>query len=33
MLDQFLSTIADLAKASGVAGFFVDGGWKNIVMI
>ena len=33
MLDQFLSTIADLARDSGVAGFFAEGGWKNIVMI
>ena len=33
MIDQFLSTISDLAHDSGVAGFFVDGGWKNIVMI
>ena len=33
MIDQFLSTIGDLAHDSGVAGFFVDGGWKNIVMI
>lgn len=33
MIEQFLSTIADLARDSGIAGFFVEGGWKNIVMI
>ncbi len=32
-MDQFLGTIADLANTSGLAGFFVEGGWKNLVMI
>ena len=32
-MEQFLGTIADLANTSGLAGFFVDGGWKNLVMI
>ncbi|MBR1749578.1 MAG: sodium ion-translocating decarboxylase subunit beta [Ruminococcus sp.] len=32
-MDQFLGTIADLANSSGLAGFFVEGGWKNLVMI
>ncbi len=33
ILDNFLSTIADLADTSGVAQLVADGGWKNIVMI
>ena len=32
-MDQFLGTIAELANTSGLAGFFVEGGWKNLVMI
>ena len=32
-MDQFLGTIADLANTSGLAGFFIEGGWKNLVMI
>ena len=32
-MDQFLGTIAELENTSGLAGFFVEGGWKNLVMI
>ena len=32
-MDQFLGTIADLANTSGLAGFFVEGGGKTLVMI
>ncbi len=32
-MDQFLGTIAELANTSGLAGFFVESGWKNLVMI
>lgn len=33
ILDSFLNTMASLAAESGFAGFFADGGWKNIIMI
>ncbi|MBR6044697.1 MAG: sodium ion-translocating decarboxylase subunit beta [Ruminococcus sp.] len=33
IIESFLDTMADLASQSGVAGFFADGGWKNIIMI
>lgn len=33
IIESFLNTLADLASKSGVAGFLVDGGWKNIIMI
>ncbi|MGN0601993.1 MAG: sodium ion-translocating decarboxylase subunit beta [Oscillospiraceae bacterium] len=33
VISSFLETLADLAGESGFAGFMVDGGWKNIIMI
>ena len=33
IINSFLETLADLAQESGFAGFLVDGGWKNIIMI
>ena len=33
IINSFLETMADLALESGFAGFLVDGGWKNIIMI
>lgn len=33
IINSFLETLADLARESGFAGFMVDGGWKNIIMI
>ena len=33
IISSFLDTMADLARESGFAGFMVDGGWKNIIMI
>ena len=33
IINSFLDTMASLASQSGFAGFLVDGGWKNIVMI
>lgn len=33
IINSFLETLSALASESGFAGFFVDGGWKNIVMI
>lgn len=33
IINSFLETLADLAQQSGFAGFLVDGGWKNIIMI
>ena len=33
IIQSFLDTLAQLARESGFAGFFVDGGWKNIIMI
>lgn len=33
MLENFLETIKDLAVSSGFAGFFAEGGWKNLIMI
>ena len=33
IISSFLDTMQSLAKESGFAGFLVDGGWKNIVMI
>ncbi len=33
IITSFLETLADLARQSGIAGFLVDGGWKNIIMI
>lgn len=33
IISSFLSTLGDLAATSGVAGFLVEGGWKNIIMI
>ena len=32
-MQQFWDTIVEFFKNSGIAGFFVDGGWKNIIMI
>lgn len=33
IINSFLDTLMSLASESGFAGFFTDGGWKNIVMI
>ena len=33
IIESFLNTLLDLCSKSGFAGFLVDGGWKNIVMI
>ncbi|MCR5122502.1 MAG: sodium ion-translocating decarboxylase subunit beta [Ruminococcus sp.] len=33
ILESFLNTLLDLGSKSGFAGFLVDGGWKNIIMI
>lgn len=33
IIESFLNTLAELANSSGIAGFLVDGGWKNIIMI
>lgn len=33
IIQSFLDTLAQLAQESGFAGFFADGGWKNIIMI
>lgn len=33
IINSFLDTLMSLATESGFAGFFADGGWKNIVMI
>lgn len=33
IINSFLDTLMSLAAESGFAGFFTDGGWKNIVMI
>ena len=33
LLQQIWQTIIDLANESGISGFFVNGGWKNAVMI
>ena len=33
IINSFLDTMASLASQSCLAGFLVDGGWKNIVMI
>lgn len=33
IINSFLDTMVSLASQSGFAGFLVDGGWKNIVMI
>lgn len=33
IINSFLDTLASLASESGFAGFLVEGGWKNIVMI
>ncbi|MBQ9375637.1 MAG: sodium ion-translocating decarboxylase subunit beta [Ruminococcus sp.] len=33
IINSFLETLADLARESGFAGFLVEGGWKNIIMI
>jgi oxaloacetate decarboxylase beta subunit len=33
ILESFLNTLFDLCNKSGFAGFLVDGGWKNIIMI
>ena len=30
---MFWNTIAAFFESSGIAGFFVDGGWKNLIMI
>ena len=32
-MEKFWNTIAAFFQDSGIAGFFVDGGWKNIIMI
>jgi oxaloacetate decarboxylase beta subunit len=33
IIQSFLDTLSQLAQESGFAGFFADGGWKNIIMI
>ncbi|SDA23948.1 oxaloacetate decarboxylase, beta subunit [Ruminococcus sp. YE71] len=33
IIESFLNTLYDLCVKSGFAGFLVDGGWKNIIMI
>ncbi|MBR1863136.1 MAG: sodium ion-translocating decarboxylase subunit beta [Ruminococcus sp.] len=33
LIQSFLDTLSALASESGFAGFFADGGWKNIIMI
>ncbi len=33
IIESFLNTLYDLCMKSGFAGFLVDGGWKNIIMI
>ena len=33
IIQSFWDTLAQLAQESGFAGFFADGGWKNIIMI
>ncbi len=33
IINSFLDTMASLAAESGFAGFLVEGGWKNIIMI
>lgn len=33
IINNFLETMADLARESGFAGFLADDGWKNIIMI
>ncbi|MCR5019833.1 sodium ion-translocating decarboxylase subunit beta [Ruminococcus sp.] len=33
IIQSFWDTLVQLAQESGFAGFFVDGGWKNIIMI
>lgn len=33
IINSFLETLADLAQESGFAGFLLNGGWKNIIMI
>ena len=30
---EFWNTIVEFFKQSGIAGFFVSGGWKNLIMI
>ena len=32
-MEKFWNTIAAFFQDSGIAGFFMDGGWKNIIMI
>ena len=32
-MQQFWDTIVEFFKNSGIAGFFNDGGWKNLIMI
>ena len=33
IIQSFWNTLTQLAQESGFAGFFADGGWKNIIMI
>ncbi len=33
IIESFLNTLYDLCQKSGLAGFLVEGGWKNIIMI
>lgn len=33
IIESFFNTLMDLCQKSGFAGFLVDGGWKNIIMI
>ena len=33
IIESFLNTLFDLCTKSGLAGFLVDGGWRNIIMI
>ena len=32
-MEQFWETIVEFFQQSGIAGFFVDGGWKNLIMM
>ena len=32
-MEQFWNTIQEFFKGSGIAGFFADGGWRNLIMI
>ena len=32
-MEKFWETIVQFFESSGIAGFFIDGGWKNLIMI